>query len=60
MLNRFGTGGLALITLHRYFNVAISRINVSVGPDVVRAFFVFGFVVFTTIFPPAAVNARMS
>ena len=43
-----------------YSSVAISRINVSIEPDDGWPFLVFGFLVLTTIFPPATVNARMS
>ena len=51
---------VALVMVHCYCDVAISRINVSIGPDYGWPFLVFGFVVLTTIVPPAAVNARMS
>ena len=51
---------VARVTMHCYSGVAISRINVSIGPDDGWPFLVFGFAVLTTIVNPAAVNARLS
>lgn len=48
------------LSLPGYSDVATSRTNVFFGAGAVCPFLTFAFAVLTTIFPPAAVNARTS